>query len=37
MVSMRGARFKDNWKVDTAKELHDELEVDIPAYNIRST
>ena len=25
--------FKDNWKVDKAKDLHDELAVDITAYN----
>jgi exonuclease III len=27
------SRFKDNWKVDKAKDLHDELAVDIAAYN----
>ena len=27
------SRFKDNWKVEKAKEIHDELEVDIAAYN----
>lgn len=26
-------RFKDNWKVEKARELHDELEVDVVAYN----
>ena len=26
-------RFKDNWRVEKAKELYDELEVDVVAYN----
>ena len=26
-------RFTNNWKVEKAKDIHDELEVDIAAYN----
>ncbi len=26
-------RFKNNWKVEKAKEIHNDLEVDIAAYN----
>ena len=32
-MQMAYGRFSNNWKMAKAKELHDELEVDVVAYN----